>query len=379
MELVASSFAKTKTITATAAKGDWYDFEGRVINQKVAIVVKSHRAQVKSNTIMRTLDRLKRSSFESLFMVSANGYFDTVYDYLENSAISNVVLFTCDENMEKITQVWSANGGRVAPKPKESDGTVDTEPQKPKVKKAKKAKKINIGVFTSKGGVGKSTISAHLAGAMSIIGYETALIDLDPQSNLRKLIGDGGIYIKNKNAAVGNTMNVLTSKEWNEKDYKDIRAVVCDCNPELDKNPVSFVKKFDFCIIPITLNPMGLNKHASVVEQTVKAIRDKNKKVKFLILINQYMQKEGERNKILLDMLYDEVKRMSEVYEDILILKPNKVSIRYSSNLFYWGMHTISNESRSELAFQVTNARSNPKDDFFKLAEYVANYASLNE
>lgn len=67
---------------------------------------------------MRTLDQLKRSSFESLFMVSANGYFDTVYDYLENSFISNVVLFTCDENMEKITQVWSANGGRVAPKPK---------------------------------------------------------------------------------------------------------------------------------------------------------------------------------------------------------------------------------------------------------------------
>lgn len=41
-----------------------------------------------------------------------------------------------------------------------------------------------ISVFNNKGGVGKSTLSFHLASALSEMGNKTLMIDLDPQSNL---------------------------------------------------------------------------------------------------------------------------------------------------------------------------------------------------
>lgn len=41
-----------------------------------------------------------------------------------------------------------------------------------------------VSVFNNKGGVGKSTLSFHLAYALSEMGKKTLMIDLDPQSNL---------------------------------------------------------------------------------------------------------------------------------------------------------------------------------------------------
>lgn len=43
-----------------------------------------------------------------------------------------------------------------------------------------------IAVISQKGGVGKSTISVHLAVAGTLAGYRTALVDLDPQATARK-------------------------------------------------------------------------------------------------------------------------------------------------------------------------------------------------
>lgn len=41
-----------------------------------------------------------------------------------------------------------------------------------------------VSIFNNKGGVGKSTLSFHLAHALSEKGIKTLMIDLDPQSNL---------------------------------------------------------------------------------------------------------------------------------------------------------------------------------------------------
>lgn len=41
-----------------------------------------------------------------------------------------------------------------------------------------------ISVFNNKGGVGKTTLSFHLAHALAALGYRTLVVDLDPQCNL---------------------------------------------------------------------------------------------------------------------------------------------------------------------------------------------------
>ena len=41
-----------------------------------------------------------------------------------------------------------------------------------------------ISIFNNKGGVGKTTLTFHIANALAEMGHKTLLIDLDPQCNL---------------------------------------------------------------------------------------------------------------------------------------------------------------------------------------------------
>src|SRR5580704_13424739 len=41
-----------------------------------------------------------------------------------------------------------------------------------------------ISIFNNKGGVGKTTLTFHIAKALAETGHKTLLIDLDPQCNL---------------------------------------------------------------------------------------------------------------------------------------------------------------------------------------------------
>jgi cellulose biosynthesis protein BcsQ len=363
----------------------WYDYVAGSGENKKVVVVKNQKSPIRANFIAKLTDLKNQDNCKALVIISSSGYFDTVFDYLDNNKVDGALLYVYDEtSAQKIFTVWDAKNGRVN---LDRLGIVEKinaqTPEKsatPKPKRVKKSKSVNIGVFTSKGGVGKTTISAHLAGALSIMGYDTALIDLDPQSNLKRLIGNDGIYIPNARGGAGNTLSVLSPNEWVEEDYKEIKAIVCDCNPEIRSNPDKFVKKFDFCIIPITLNPLGISKHAHVISRTVEAIRLRNKKAKFLVLVNQYRSKEGAKNKKLLDILDKEIAKIKESEPLIELLLPSEVAIRDSDLLHYWGMHTIEqDEGQSELAFAKVGGKSMPKDDFFALAEFVVTYTSIKD
>ncbi|MBU0633248.1 ParA family protein, partial [bacterium] len=41
-----------------------------------------------------------------------------------------------------------------------------------------------ISIFNNKGGVGKTTLTYHLANALSELGHKTLIFDLDPQCNV---------------------------------------------------------------------------------------------------------------------------------------------------------------------------------------------------
>ena len=114
-------------------------------------------------------------------------------------------------------------------------------------------KRYYFGIFTNKGGTGKTTVAAHLAGAFALMNHDVILLDIDPQRNLKKLFqqdkGDlsgASLYVPSlRPGQVGCTVSVLDDKEWeDDKDnHNDIKIVICDCNPTFEENSSDLVKE----------------------------------------------------------------------------------------------------------------------------------------
>ncbi|KKZ15119.1 MAG: hypothetical protein TH68_02140 [Candidatus Synechococcus spongiarum 142] len=237
--------------------------------------------------------------------------------------------------------------------------------------------KYYIGVFTNKGGTGKTTVAAHLAGAFAIMGKDVILIDIDPQRNLKKLLrntddpNDSSLYMGNiSSGKVGGTITVLDEKEWeiDKKEWEKVNIVICDCNPTLEKNPDDWMEKFDYCIIPTTLNPLGVAKNGDVIQRTLDKISQQNSHTEKFVLCNQYADNTTakKRNKLLIDMLKNAINfKDSKTH----LIDPNIVAIHRSDALYYWGMHILEN-AEPELAFSSRGGKSVPREDFLKLAEY---------
>ena len=236
-----------------------------------------------------------------------------------------------------------------------------------------------IGVFTAKGGVGKTTIAAHLAGAFALMGQSVVLLDLDPDQNLRKLFASDSnndlaelhIPAVNKHEA-GAMIRVLTPEQWRESQYPDVSLVIADCSPVLSENPTKLMKRLDVCLMPTSLNPLGISKHGDVIQRTFNHIRTLNQKTHLLAVINQYdASKEFQkRNDILLAYLQNALK--DYLTQDTLaqLIHPEDAKIRYSHSLLYWGYHIIEGSS-PQLAFKLMGGRSYPRSDFLQLADVI--------
>jgi chromosome partitioning protein len=246
-----------------------------------------------------------------------------------------------------------------------------------------------IGVFTSKGGVGKTTIAAHLAGAFALMGHDVILVDLDPDKNLRKLFEEDP---KDKDAPAslfvpsvtkkkeGSVITVLNEEEWKESDFKGVRIVICDCSPVLSQNALSFVKKFDYCIVPTTLTPLGIAKNADVITRTFRHIREVNKKAEMFVVINSYHYgKEVEkRNEVLLAHLARQMDLYLRQDSKCILIHPDDAKIRYSTHLLYWGHHIVEG-GRPQLAFKEGAGVSLPRTDFLQLADYLEHHTEIDE
>ncbi|HBB32856.1 MAG TPA: restriction endonuclease [Cyanobacteria bacterium UBA8803] len=240
-----------------------------------------------------------------------------------------------------------------------------------------KPDKIYFGVFTCKGGVGKTTITAHLAGAFVLQGFNVALVDLDPERNLHKLIGDGVYLPKPQN--VGESIEVYDKDTWDEDAARDCKIVICDCSPAFERNPEDLVKKFDYCIIPTTFNPLGINKHGQVIKDTVKDIRKINKHAHLFVLVNNFRQTTNRQMKILKNVFFEAYEELKETDDKFHYIDPEEVCIRSSDQLYYWGIHCLENPEnpRSELAFKLIGGKCKPREDFIDLAYYIETKAGL--
>ena len=150
-----------------------FDIELFKPGERIAVKVRNQRAKVHLGQIEKFLDFLSHTEKHSEgYFISTSGFTSSVYAYLREEKITNVHPVIMRDNQlffdcEKIDA------------------------------REERYKTTYIGVFTCKGGVGKTTIAAHLAGAFALNGYDIALIDLDHQQNLRKLLGEG-VYLPSK-------------------------------------------------------------------------------------------------------------------------------------------------------------------------------------
>lgn len=324
-----------------------YDLELYRPGEKVAVQMRNHRAKVHLGQVEKFLDFLNHDNsqqFNNGLFISTSGFTPSVYTYLREENIKNLRPVILREGR----LLWNAE---------EIDAASERE------------KTTYFGVFTCKGGVGKTTISAHLAGAFALNGYDVALLDLDRQQNLRKLLGEG-VYLPNTKGKIGSVISVLNHEDWDETAYKDTKIVICDCNPEFDANPIEFIRQFDYCLIPTTLNPLGINKNADVIKRTFNQIRRVNNKAHLFTLINSFQADEENRNNLLNEVLKSQFKQLAERDSKCHFVDPNDVAIRFSKQLLYWGYHIFEN-SRPQLAFRSVGGYSYPRLDFLKLVDYL--------
>jgi chromosome partitioning protein len=324
-----------------------YDLEIENAQESLVVQVRNQRAKVHLGQIEKFLDFLAHSDSENFtggLFISTSGFTNSVYTHLREEKYRHLRLAILRENQ----LIWEPE-------------TVDFQEER--------GKTIYVGVFTCKGGVGKTTVSAHLAGAFALNGYDVALVDLDRQQNMRKLLGEG-LYLPTTRGKLGSVISVLSPEEWDEKAYKGTKVVVCDCNPEFDSNPVEFIRKFDYCIVPTTLNPLGVNKNADVIKRTFNQLRRENAKAHLFVLINSLQKDEESRNIILNEILAAEFESFIERDKRCHYINPEKVAIRFSKQLLYWGFH-IFDKSKPQLAFRSVGRYSYPRMDFLKLVDYL--------
>lgn len=325
-----------------------YDLELYKPGERLAVQVRNHRAKVHLGQIEKFLGFLANENsqhFTNGLFISTSGFTPSVYSYLREEKISNLKLALLREGR----LIWNAEQFDL---PDENE------------------KKITyVGVFTCKGGVGKTTISAHLAGAFALNGYEVALVDLDRQQNLHKLLGNR-VYLPSTKEKPGGKISVSSFEDWDETAFKDTKIVVCDCNPEFDANPPDFIRNFDFCLIPTTLNPLGINKNADVIRRTFQEVRRVNRKTNIFTLINNFHSEETNRNRLLNEELKKQFEKIAENDSRAFYIDPEDVAIRFSKQLLYWGYHLFEN-AKPQLAFRSIGGYSYPRMDFLKLVDYL--------
>ncbi len=254
------------------------------------------------------------------------------------------------------------------------DDAEEPEPQTLKV--ATTDGKTYIGVFTCKGGVGKTTVSAHLAGAFALTGYDVALIDLDPQKNLNTLLPEG-VFLKGNSAKPGHTISVFYHGEWDSNE-SDEKIIVCDCSPDFNSNPVEIMKKLNYCIIPTTLNPLGVNKNGHVITSTIDKIRSINKDAFLFVLINNYFDDDTQKSNVLkreYKKIFDSLEKMDDKFK---FIDPDECSIKNSKMLFYWGYHLYTG-NLGELAFSPVGGKCAPKENFLRLVNFLEEFTEIKQ
>ncbi len=350
------------TITEVQKNNVGYDLEARRGKELVAVQCKCYRVPAKVPQVEKFLGFLEApegARFTQGILVCSSYFSDKAKEYYWRS----------DNEVKPRLRLALVEAGKL--------GWLPAPPGEHLSDSSKIDQTTYLGVFTCKGGVGKTTVSAHLAGAMALSGYDVALIDLDPQKNLSTLLGEG-VLVPNRGRLHQHSVTIYNRDEWDFKAFSGVKLVVCDCSPAFESNPREMIEKFDYCIIPTTLNPLGLNKNGHVITSTIEAIRRINQKAHLFVLINNYLEDDTSRGRVLRKAYFEYFGPLASRDPKFKFIDPQEVAIRNSKQLFYWGYHLYSGE-RPQLAFSPNGGRCLPRADFLNLLEFLEEHSKLED
>lgn len=357
--------------------------------KSIAVQVKNYKKSVNISQIKKFIDFMGKYRTQSQFnegcLISSNGFSKSAIEHLSNESGKNpnasiISLGTIYQGSIRWDYLHPKSSFQISQGYQDLSREASSPVSPLEDHPSDTHRRYYFGIFTNKGGTGKTTVAAHLAGAFALMGYDVILLDIDPQRNLKKLFqndeDDSSLYVESLRLGhVGSTISILDDKEWeDDKDHhSDIKIVICDCNPTFENNASNLVKEFDYCVIPTTLNPLGIAKNSDVIKRTFEQIRTENSKAQMHVLINYYDETKSnkttqKRNNLLLNLLKSNID-FDEDNKSYLI-DPNRVcAIHRSEFLYYWGMHIVE-KKKPQLAFQSSNNKNIPREDFLNLAEY---------
>ena len=253
------------------------------------------------------------------------------------------------------------------------NGVVSPPPPEPPIPpEPPKTPAFRVAVFTEKGGVGKTSVAAHLAGALMHLGRDSVLVDCDSQKNLSLLLGEG-VNVRDMRGNVS-TLVIENLDRFDETNYPKF-FIIFDCAPHFASNDPNVFRQVTDTIIPIVLSPLSVLGNAQVIERTINQIRAVNPAMRFHIVINQYVQSQAAANyqNELLDYIRHWLKQDNFLADPLVTFnEPKDLSIRRSDIMLHWGMFLLRPGSEPKLAFdsRVAGAQ-NLLSDFLALADSI--------
>ena len=161
-----------------------------------------------------------------------------------------------------------------------------------------------IAVVGRKGGIGKTTVSVHLAGELAARGRRVHLVDADPQGSAAQWAAPGNLRLPVDHLPV--TVDKL--RPWVERVRKvDAEILILDCPPHLDAALGAAVGLADLAILPC--GPSGLDMMAmgEVLAVIRQAREHRNGKPAALIVPNRVDRRTSEGREIV-----DELSKLGE-------------------------------------------------------------------
>lgn len=203
-----------------------------------------------------------------------------------------------------------------------------------------------ITLKVSKGGVGKTTISSNLAYLMSTKYYKVLMIDLDSQANLSKsfikeldeqkltssnLLGDDELSLENSVYSISENLDLITADiglgevakylESTQKYYNRLKQVISNLNLKqiydfifIDLPPgvadsitqIALVSS-DLVVCPAHFDIDSLSGIIYTLEDISRLHESKiiDQELKYLVVPNRYDRRFEKDNKLIFDMIYD--------------------------------------------------------------------------